>query len=315
MHPIVSIILPAYNAEAYIFETITSVLNQSFSDFELLIINDGSTDRTLNIIQEFTDIRIRTINQPNGGHSIARNRGIIESRGKYISFIDADDLWTKEKLLYQVEFLETNTNFNSVYTLGEAISSDGSFLNLISFEGYSGNILPKLFFNPLIIHCSSILIKSEVFRIIKGFRIDISHYEDWDLFLRISSLGSIGYINKVLFKRRMHHQGTSDKTFKDTSYITDALNVVEFNAKQPYFSNRFKNKVLCYVYKMEGFRHLNYNDRKSSRFHFFQAIKKNPLKLDLYFALSYTFMNKSLRIFLHTNIYQSLKVAVYSLKN
>ncbi len=91
--PKISVVVPAYNSQNTISETITSVLQQTFSDFELIVINDGSTDRTLELLSDVKDARLKVYSYPNGGLPTARNRGIVRATGEFISFIDADDLW------------------------------------------------------------------------------------------------------------------------------------------------------------------------------------------------------------------------------
>ena len=93
-----SVIIPAYNAEKFIARAVKSVLDQNYSDFELIILDDGSTDGTKAQIEQFADNRIRYIYEENGGVSAARNKGIIESKGQYICFLDADDEWKPEHL-------------------------------------------------------------------------------------------------------------------------------------------------------------------------------------------------------------------------
>jgi len=94
--PTISVVIPAYNSEKTIKETIDSVLNQTYSDLELIVVNDGSTDATLDVILTIDDSRIKVFSHPNSGAPVSRNRGLAESKGQYISFLDADDLWTPE---------------------------------------------------------------------------------------------------------------------------------------------------------------------------------------------------------------------------
>ena len=100
--PRVSVVIPTFNAESTITETVESVLSQSFTDFELLVINDGSTDDTLSQLAEIKDSRLRILSFPNGGVAASRNRGIEHSTGAYIAFLDADDIWARDKLKEQL---------------------------------------------------------------------------------------------------------------------------------------------------------------------------------------------------------------------
>ncbi|WP_329607065.1 glycosyltransferase family A protein [Planktothrix agardhii] len=101
--PLISVIIPAYNAEKTIQETIYSVLKQTWQDFELIVINDGSQDATLEVLSSIQDPRLRILSYSNAGLASSRNRGITEATGEYISFMDADDLWTPDKLEAQFQ--------------------------------------------------------------------------------------------------------------------------------------------------------------------------------------------------------------------
>ena len=108
-NPIVSVVMPAYNVELYVEEAVRSILNQTFCDFEFIIVDDGSTDRTPEILRSFTDPRIRLLfNEKNEGNYPARNRGCRLARGKYIAVMDADDVALPERLEKQVRFMEGN---------------------------------------------------------------------------------------------------------------------------------------------------------------------------------------------------------------
>jgi glycosyltransferase involved in cell wall biosynthesis len=106
--PLISVVIPVYNGEKTIQETIKSVLNQTFQSLELIIVNDGSNDETLKVISIIKDPRIKVFSYPNAGLSASRNRGLAHATGEYISFIDADDLWTPDKLEAQLKVLQEN---------------------------------------------------------------------------------------------------------------------------------------------------------------------------------------------------------------
>ncbi|MFG6685361.1 glycosyltransferase family 2 protein [Mariniflexile sp. HNIBRBA6329] len=131
MKPLVSIITPMFNSEAYISETINSVISQTYANWEMFLIDDCSTDKTLQIITPFTNQypNIKLLkNNTNLGAAISRNRGIEASKGKYITFLDADDLWKPQKLQIQIKFMETN-NCDVSYSSYEQIDETGKPLN------------------------------------------------------------------------------------------------------------------------------------------------------------------------------------------
>ena len=132
MNKLVSIITPCYNSEKFIAETIASVINQTYNNWELLITDDGSTDNSVEIINEFIlkESRIKLFKIKNSGAALARNNSIKESKGDFIAFIDSDDMWFPKKLELQVKFMETHC-YNLTFTSYKKIDEEGKDLNLI----------------------------------------------------------------------------------------------------------------------------------------------------------------------------------------
>lgn len=123
--PRVSVIMPVYNVRTYVAEAVQSVLDQSFTDFELLVIDDGSTDESISIVRTFKDPRIRVIAQVNRGLAGARNTGIAHARGDYIALLDSDDRWLKDKLTLHVIHLDTNPDVGVSYSGSRLIDAAG----------------------------------------------------------------------------------------------------------------------------------------------------------------------------------------------
>ncbi len=109
--PLFSVLIPAYKVEAYIAQTLRSVYCQTVQDFEIVVVNDGSPDGTLQVLQEQTDPRLRIVNQENGGECVARNRAVAEARGRYLAFLDSDDAWLPDHLERALRFFEQNPNY------------------------------------------------------------------------------------------------------------------------------------------------------------------------------------------------------------
>ena len=129
MTPTVSVIIPSYNHEKYIRQCIQSVLDQTFQDFEIIITDDGSSDRTVEIIETFTDPRIKIYrNYINKGASVATNNCILNSHGKYIAMLSSDDIWFPEKLDIQVNFLEKHQDISVVFSKVEWIDQDNKLI-------------------------------------------------------------------------------------------------------------------------------------------------------------------------------------------
>lgn len=200
--PKVSVIIPAYNAMAYLPETIANVLQQTYTDFEVVVINDGSTDHVQEWITQVKDSRVRLVSQKNRGLAGARNRGIEESQGEYLAFLDADDLWESTKLAQQVEILDSEPEVGLVYTwvayIDEQGNSTGRVVNNPNNQ-QEGNIWRKLTAGN-VVECGSVamvrrecLLKCGVFDSNLG-----SFVEDWDMWLRIARLYPFRVIKKIL---------------------------------------------------------------------------------------------------------------------
>jgi glycosyltransferase involved in cell wall biosynthesis len=209
-----SVVIPLYNKETSIERVIRSVLQQTHPDFELIIVNDGSTDNSLAEVEKFRDSRIRIIDQPNAGVSAARNKGVEEAKFDYISFLDADDWWDinylEEVNKLILDFPDAVAFATSLVIVENTkITSPESILPE-SFRGeitnYSNTVYQsvlkyrknKAIQNQTLFHSSSITINREVFNKSKGFNTKLKIMEDWELFFRIGELGKVAYYNKDL---------------------------------------------------------------------------------------------------------------------
>jgi glycosyltransferase involved in cell wall biosynthesis len=209
--PLVSVIIPVYNGEKYVRETIRSVAGQSDQRFEIIAINDGSPDNSWQILEDLKkeighQLIIHTVE--NGGVSRARNTGVRSSRGKYLAFIDQDDLWTPEKIKEQVALLESDPSMSICFTNESIIDDQGNLIkeNVLSLGPRNrGSILEALLFDNFI-PISSVMMPREVFDRIGGFRVEYALAEDYDLLLRAAELGTAGFIDKPLLEYRTHKE-------------------------------------------------------------------------------------------------------------
>lgn len=185
--PLISVIIPAYNAEKTIKKTIESVLSQTFSDFELIIINDGSQDSTLDIVYSIQDSRIKVFSYPNSGQPASRNRGFAHSCGEYISFIDADDCWTADKLEAQFRALQDNPQAAVAYSWTNCIDESGQFLRRGSYITAQGDVYAKLLLIDFIESGSNPLICSQALAAVGSFDGSLTNVHDWDMWLRLAA--------------------------------------------------------------------------------------------------------------------------------
>ncbi|MDY6936874.1 MAG: glycosyltransferase [Cyanobacteriota bacterium] len=185
--PLISVILPVYNGEKTVFETVESVLSQTFSDLELITIDDGSGDRTPDILTSITDPRFKVFSYPNAGLAASRNRGIDRATGEYLAFIDADDLWTETKLEKQLEALQQNPNAAVAYSWTNCIDEWGNLVRPGSHQTYNGDIFDRLLLCNLLEHGSNPLVRREAIENVGKYDESLPAAQDWDFYLRLAA--------------------------------------------------------------------------------------------------------------------------------
>jgi len=190
---LISIIMPAYNAEKYIKESIDSILNQSFKNWELIIINDGSQDNTETMVKNYDDKRITLISQKNGGVSSARNRGLEIAQGKYVTFLDADDTFPKDSLKSRFEYLESNPNIDLVDGIVNVKDINLDKIIRTYTPYYEGELLPELLrLNDKVFLGICYFFKSSSAKDLR-FNESITHGEDLLFYIQLSNSCNIKY--------------------------------------------------------------------------------------------------------------------------
>jgi len=214
----VSVLIPTYNHGHFIAQTLAAALRQSYKDFEIILVNDGSTDDTVHRIKPLLR-QIRYFYQPNSGPAAAYNFGLKYSSGEFIAFLNSDDLWAPDKLDKQVAYLQDHPEIGLVHTNYEEIDLNGKTINSnvhrIRFPPF-GNCLENLMYGCSIA-CSSVMVRRSWLQKVGSFDIvrRASAVCDYDLWLRLSEQGCLfGYLPKVLTKWRRHQGGISASTLK-----------------------------------------------------------------------------------------------------
>jgi len=213
--PLVTVLMPAYNAERFIGSAIRSVLSQTFSDFELLIIDDGSVDGTKGIITAFADQRIRLLNNSgNIGLIPTLNLGMQEAQGKYIARLDADDLCFPTRLAEQVEVLEKDIDVGLASSWTEVIDEDDRTKGFGRWVLSPEAIYYVLHFRQCLTH-SSVMFRKALVSELGGYSAKAVHAEDFDLWHRLSKVNKIVQLPKVLVKWRTHSRSISGTEVDD----------------------------------------------------------------------------------------------------
>ena len=184
--PKVSIIIPTYNSASTIAETIASVQQQSVTDYEIIVIDDGSQDNTIDVVKSIIEPRLKLFPYQNGGVAIARNRGIDRATGEYIAFLDADDLWSPDKLASQIEALDRHPQAKVAYSWVSYMDEQGKLLFSGTPFTYQGNVYPQLLQTNFLTNASNILVHRDVLDTVTGFNPQLAYTADWDFYLRLA---------------------------------------------------------------------------------------------------------------------------------
>jgi len=211
---VVSIMMPAYNAERYIAQAIESVLAQSYTQWELVIVNDGSTDRTADIAAQYDDPRIRNTHQANAGEAAARNTALQHMQGEFVAFLDSDDFYLPDHLDLTVNFLKMNPSLSGVYSDGFYCNENGDRLAELSSRR-RGPFIGRVFEEAVY---SSDVFGPPVCVVLQGEI--INHHDlkfdpniiigpDWDFFIQFSDLAEFGYLDNKTCCYRIHTRNLS----------------------------------------------------------------------------------------------------------
>jgi glycosyltransferase involved in cell wall biosynthesis len=270
--PIVSVVLPVFNCEKYIFESVTSVLNQTFTDFELLIIDDCSTDATLSIIKSISDARIILLEKPkNTGYTDSLNYGISIAKGKFIARMDADDVCLPNRFAKQVAFLNENPEVILCGTAIQMIGSDKKLHHPVTHE----EILVKLCFGTSFCH-PSIMARKEVLWE-NNYDKSFEPAEDYELWTRLAFLGKLANLDAVLLQYREHPQQISNtntsvqlnNAFRAKLQLLNRLAVLDFFTEKEVFTaleNGFNYTFSDCKKSMQLFDYLRSSNKKLSIF-------------------------------------------------
>jgi glycosyltransferase involved in cell wall biosynthesis len=245
--PKTSVIIPAYNAEKTILETVRSVQDQSSSDLEIIVIDDGSTDQTLHLLQELKDSRMQIFSFKNCERSVARNRGIKIASGDYITFIDADDLWTHDKIELQIKALESNPKAGVAYSWTSFINETGNFLFSAKPYSFEGDVYSKILVNNFTICGSNILVRKNIIKAVGEFDPLLNIGEDWDLNIRLAEQCHYVVVPKYQILYRRSSESTSCKV---DAMATGTIAVINkaFKSAPPELQY-LKNRALSDAYR------------------------------------------------------------------
>jgi hypothetical protein len=271
----VSVIIPAYNQADYLPKAIHSVLDQTYTDFEILVVDDGSTDETADIANALTDERVRYIYQDNKGLSAARNTGIKHSSGKYLTYLDSDDQFLPEKLEVLVNVLEENPHFG--FAAGQAIPIDEEDIPVgeifdVPLPDDSSQLLLG---NPL--HVGSVMVERSWQEIAGFFDETLLSYEDWDMWLRLARAGCpMTWVARPVSLYRFHrHQMTR----QGKQMTTATFAVLDKHFADPTLPESWRDlRDIAYsnAHLRAAMQAYNAQDFSTAQIHMLEACHLNP---------------------------------------
>lgn len=307
--PKVSVIIPTYNRVDYLKEAIGGVLAQAFTDYEIIVIDDGSTDDTEEMVKNYmsTECKIRYLHQERKGVSVARNAGIDAAGGEWVAFLDSDDIWREDKLQLQMSFVKKYNDVECIFTDFSCFPPENK--EYFIFKEYDNKkfkrffsqaywkvlsdclyiqkkqLLPELLRSQAQIRLSSVMVKKSC---LKGIRFDseLVMNEDIDFLIRVMLKCKVGYINRPLVRIRRHGECADivaekyDKTKSDLHFCGNLLKLLSSNEKLSAEETTAIRLVISRFYFDRGYYEYCKGNTRDAKKYYFDAVR-------CYFKISY----------------------------
>jgi len=317
----VSAIIPAYNQGAYLREAVRSLLDQTYPDFEVIVVDDGSTDDTCEVARSFADDRIHYVYQENRGLSGARNTGIRHSQGEYLTYLDSDDLFLPEKLDLLVAELESHPEIGLVAGQAIPIDEHGNRIGKMYAAPLPEPAENLLLGNPL--HVGSVLVRGEWQKRAGFFDETLRSYEDWDMWLRLVRLGCrTGWVPKPVSLYRFHIAQMTRNSAQMTAATFAVLDKTFQDQALPESWLALRDKAYSQAHLRATASFYSAKDYPNAQAHLTEAVRLNPDLLagnaqrlaDFLFALADSPKNPNPLAFLE-NIYHHLPGGLETLRS
>jgi len=303
MNPKVSVIVPTKNRVHFLSIAIRSILDQSFKDFEIIIVDAASSEDTRKTVEQFEDARIRYVSEKTDrGISASRNKGIEVSKGEIIAFLDDDDIWMPSKLQKQLNLMRDDPLVGVVYTASFKINESGEILGYPNLPFLKGHILPKILEKNYIGGCSTVVVKRECLEKSGLFDEDFFFGEDFDLWVRLAKHCRFDYVGDPLVAYRVHQKRMTTKT--DVHQLL-AMNRLFFEKHSKELLG--DRRALAAWNYFAGRLHCECGDMKRGRLHLGQAVADNPSSLHYYARLFSAFFGLKVYRQLSDEIFMNMR--------
>jgi glycosyltransferase involved in cell wall biosynthesis len=250
-NPFFTVVIPTYNRSNLLNRAVSSVLDQTFEDFEIIIVDDHSTDETSSIVKSFSDPRIHyMINNRTKGACGARNTGIFSAKGKWVAFLDDDDIWLPEKLKSQYELSQRASKTVGLICTDYGIYKDRTDKPVIYKNRPSGWVIDKLLYGGIIGCLSSVSIRTEILVSIEGFDESFPSRQDQDLYMRVAKLSEFAHVPKTLvhiYQERRNRIGQNSKSKLEGSILLQKKYSAMIN-KNLLLRHRYESHIFTYAF-------------------------------------------------------------------
>jgi glycosyltransferase involved in cell wall biosynthesis len=263
--PLVSILIPCYNAEKYVGEAIESALAQTYPNVEVIVVDDGSTDGSLGVIKSFSS-RIRWETGPNRGGCAARNRAFELSHGDFVQFLDGDDYLLPDKVAIQLPFL-TGNQADLVFCAGRTLLLSGKIQEPGHYPSPQG-IDPLLYVLKYVITTNGSLHRRTCLEQVGGFRVGLPRAQEWDLHVRLAGAGArLAVIDRPMFVKRQHDGPQVSKTTTSPAYLPTLLfdNIEAFESAGWMDNTERRSSVASIVYRHSAYAYRNGHSETARR--------------------------------------------------
>jgi glycosyltransferase involved in cell wall biosynthesis len=280
---VVSVIMPVYNADRYVAATTDCILGQTFDDFEFIIIDDGSTDRSKDILQSYArkDARIRLISRPNTGYVTALNEGLGMARGELIARMDADDLSDPARFELQVKRFREEPELVALGSCATAIDAEGELLGDYSVPLTHDEIEAAHLRGQSSIHHPAVMMRPEAVRKVGGYRKEFMPCEDYDLWLRLGEVGRLANLSERLLTKRLMAGSAVAKTLDKQEALVEQILEQAWRRRGLAGDPHIPGRVLYHradLYRQWAWMALKEGQVGTSRRYAFKAIFSQPFR-------------------------------------
>lgn len=286
--PIVSVVIPVYNGERFLRESLESVFAQTFRDYEVICVDDGSTDGSFALLRKYGE-RVRVVQQTNEGQSAARNAGVRLARGEYIAFLDQDDRWYPSKLEQQVAVLQAEPDVVLVHCNYDRVDGEGRVLQAGAALAERASALASplgCLIGEALIFPSSMMVRRDVFQRVGGFTPELRGYEDFDLMARLKPHGRFVLLNESGMSYRLHDGGFSRAGGMGVIRSRERFLI---RMRDLYMGDRAKEalitRMLADCYSDWGMHEARGGNRREGREKLIRSLRQNPWKFRTYSRL------------------------------